>query len=68
MENRCVVCGAMIPEGRQICPNCEKGYMTVPDDKEQEECALFSLGGKIGHEMVGRTEKKVEKDHDKNGC
>lgn len=20
----CVVCGAIIPEGRQICPNCEK--------------------------------------------
>jgi predicted nucleic acid-binding Zn ribbon protein len=24
MEERCIVCGAIIPEGRQICPNCEK--------------------------------------------
>ena len=24
MENRCIVCGEIIPEGRQICPNCEK--------------------------------------------
>ena len=21
----CVVCGAIIPEGRQVCPNCERG-------------------------------------------
>lgn len=25
-ENRCVCCGDIIPEGRQICPACEKGY------------------------------------------
>jgi len=24
-ENRCVVCGAVIPEGRYVCPNCESG-------------------------------------------
>lgn len=24
MENRCVCCGAVIPEGRQICISCEK--------------------------------------------
>ena len=23
MENKCVCCGADIPEGRQVCPNCE---------------------------------------------
>lgn len=22
-ENRCVCCGADIPEGRQVCPTCE---------------------------------------------
>ena len=25
MDNRCVCCGAIIPEGRQVCPKCEKG-------------------------------------------
>ena len=25
MEDRCVCCGAIIPEGRQVCPSCEKG-------------------------------------------
>ncbi len=23
MENRCVCCGAVIPEGRMVCPLCE---------------------------------------------
>lgn len=23
MDNRCVVCGDIIPEGRQVCSNCE---------------------------------------------
>ena len=22
MDNRCVCCGEIIPEGRQVCPNC----------------------------------------------
>jgi len=22
----CIVCGDIIPEGRQVCPKCEKGY------------------------------------------
>ena len=25
MENKCLVCGAIIPEGRQVCPTCKKG-------------------------------------------
>ena len=35
MENRCVVCGAIIPEGREICPNCEKGY--PPEQKNEDD-------------------------------
>ena len=23
MENRCVCCGEIIPEGRMVCPKCE---------------------------------------------
>ena len=23
-ENRCVCCARIIPEGRQVCPNCER--------------------------------------------
>ena len=24
MDNKCVLCGEIIPEGRWLCPNCEK--------------------------------------------
>lgn len=24
MDNRCVCCGAVIPEGRMVCPICER--------------------------------------------
>ena len=23
-DNRCIYCGEIIPEGRQVCPSCEK--------------------------------------------
>ena len=36
MENRCVVCGVIIPEGRYVCPCCETGYRPIPDNKKQE--------------------------------
>lgn len=26
MPNRCVCCGEIIPEGRQVCPSCEKAH------------------------------------------
>ena len=25
MEDRCVCCGEIVPEGRQVCPTCEAG-------------------------------------------
>lgn len=25
VHEKCVVCGEIIPEGRQVCPNCERG-------------------------------------------
>ena len=28
MENRCVCCGSIIPEGRQVCRNCEQIEIT----------------------------------------
>lgn len=43
-ENRCVCCGEIIPEGRQVCPFCEFGaeYQVVFDAKQspkgEEEC------------------------------
>ena len=28
--NRCVCCGAIIPEGLQVCKNCENGVVNQP--------------------------------------
>ena len=34
-EERCICCGAIIPEGRQVCPNC----MVCVNLPEEERCA-----------------------------
>nr|DAU49567.1 MAG TPA: zinc binding protein [Caudoviricetes sp.] len=26
MNNTCICCGAIIPEGRQVCPQCERRW------------------------------------------
>ena len=31
MENYCICCGEIIPEGMQICPNCEKEPCTLKE-------------------------------------
>lgn len=36
MEEHCVVCGAVIPEGRQVCPKCEVKLGKVQEEKKQE--------------------------------
>jgi hypothetical protein len=40
-ENRCVVCGQIIPEGRQVCQTCEdiSNNSEVMSNKEIEELA-----------------------------
>ncbi len=35
-EEKCVFCDAVIPEGRQVCPNCEKMQF-----RECTECRHF---------------------------
>ena len=33
-EDRCVCCGAVIPEGRMVCPNC---LVTVKEVKQESK-------------------------------
>ena len=33
MEDRCICCGEIIPEGRQVCPNCEQGFTPAKIDR-----------------------------------
>lgn len=35
MENRCVCCGEIIPEGRQVYPICESGKFSEKERIEQ---------------------------------
>ena len=37
MDNRCVVCGAIIPEGRQVCPNCEQGQKAEKKNESETD-------------------------------
>ncbi len=40
MEEHCVICGEIIPEGRMVCLNCErkwKDVQTQNDDGKKEK-------------------------------
>ncbi len=59
MEDRCVMCGDIIPEGRQVCPICEAGAYT-------EEVYLMYTdtagnfqwrGTHTGHHVIRRREE-----------
>ena len=54
-DNTCVCCGAYVPEGRQVCPECEKGNIPMlenpmvsgygfPAEKEPEEIRCCECG------------------------
>ena len=34
--DRCVCCGEIIPEGRQICPQCEIELQSKPDSERKK--------------------------------
>lgn len=47
MDNTCVCCGAVIPEGRLICYICEKYGVEIPMRKEDGK------HGQTDHESLG---------------
>lgn len=48
----CVCCGSPVPEGRQVCPNCERKFGMIKDSGERTE---FSSGAvRDMHEGKGR--------------
>lgn len=38
MDNKCVSCGEIIPEGRQVCPQCEKRHSAIIKHQRQTLC------------------------------
>ncbi len=39
---RCAICNEIIPEGRQVCPNCERGTDMV---KVGDKIKIIDMGG-----------------------
>lgn len=42
MEDRCICCGEIIPEGRQVCWTCEKGEMNNGNNRMHISCDCSS--------------------------
>ena len=65
--DRCVCCGEIVPEGRQVCPSCTAAYIMtrdVSDEKNPDKIDGFL-------EMLSRACKRVrtnrgERFNDKN--
>lgn len=38
--NKCVICGVEIPEGRQVCPNCDCGISPIAVYREALKLSL----------------------------
>lgn len=49
-NNRCIVCDEIIPEGRQVCPNCERKihnrYRETPQTLGDVKRALWQVAVK----------------------
>ena len=52
MENRCVCCGAIIPEGRMVCPICEM-------EADETETVRLLEGGKYGRQSASVNRRKT---------
>lgn len=37
MEDRCIMCGEIIPEGRMVCPACEAAVLRGEIPRPQKE-------------------------------
>ena len=44
--NKCIYCGAIIPEGRWLCPSCEEKYWAVKKHIEKIRRAYNYPDGK----------------------
>ena len=38
---KCLICGEPIPEGRQVCPLCEKGNFEIKPKKEKKKMLVY---------------------------
>lgn len=65
-DNRCISCGIVIPEGRQVCPECMvkdwKNASTTPAGYIEEMIAVFGAEAVINfcqcHAWIYRSERE----------
>ena len=64
MEDKCICCGARIPEGAWVCPNCANApaniirHATKQKAKKSWFGKIFAFGNKSGEENECKTGKK----------
>ena len=56
MEDYCVVCGAIVPEGLQVCPICEIKYGVRKDDS-MEMCILLASSSFSKLQSIAKSEQ-----------
>lgn len=62
MDNKCVACGDIIPEGRQVCPNCAVTSMkNIPCRKDCEERSA-ECHGKCERYLAWKQAKAYERE------
>lgn len=52
MEDRCLICGSIVPEGTEVCPQCSRKWL--PDDDIDLDILLHTI----------RKKKQTEKEGD----
>jgi hypothetical protein len=57
-DDRCVCCGAYVPEGRQICFSCEKGI----EQKEYKYLAFVEIQNHKGRSRIFECRNKRYQD------
>ncbi len=55
MDERCVICGESIPEGRQVCLKCEKKY---GGEDDSDKPSFFQPLKNKRHEQPAPTHKQ----------
>lgn len=65
MENRCVCCGGIIPEGRQICSKCEQGTKNKQYSITKEIIEKLHLKKKDFRECLSNEETKLVREWNK---
>ena len=47
--DRCICCGEIVPEGRQVCPQCEIELQSKPDVE-----AVLGIEGKVDENLISK--------------